>query len=143
MKHEQARSKNGAEAKELASISQGKALGLLGSKTLSVPLPFESKIVLCESVRVAGTTHVPNISDIMEKMPDEATFKFVREPNNEADAWAIKIEYEGQKIGYMPADKNEMLARLMDGGKTLQGTLLEYELQRNWWKIFIEVSLMD
>lgn len=143
MKDEHASSKNNTQSKELVTITQGKALGLLGSKTLSVPLPFESKIVLCESIRVAGTTHVPNISDIIEKMPDEAMFKFVREPNNEADTWAIKIEYEGQKIGYMPADKNEMLARLMDGGKTLQGTLLEYELQGNWWKIYFEVSLVD
>ena len=143
MKHEQPRSKNSTESKELANIAQGKSLGLLGSKALSIPLPFESKIVLCDSVRVAGTTHTPNISNIMEKVPDEATFKFVRDPHNEADKWAIKIEYDGQKIGYMPADKNEMFARLMDGGKTLQGTLLERELRGNWWKIYIEVSLMD
>lgn len=131
------------EAKEIATITQGRSLGLVGTGTLSVPLPFESKIVLCESVRIAGTSHAPNIDDVMAKMPDDAQLTLLREPDNPADRWAIRVGHDGQKIGYMPADKNELIARLMDGGKTIRGSLVEHELQGNWWKVYMEVSLID
>lgn len=128
---------------ELSTIAQGQSLGLVGASTLSVPVPFESKIVLFKSVRIAGTTHTPNINDVMNQIPEDALLRFVREPDNQADPWAIRVEYGGRKIGYMPADKNELIARLMDGGKTLRGSLLEYSLQGNWWKVYMEVSLID
>lgn len=127
----------------LSTIVQGQSLGLVGASTLSVPVPFESKIVLFESVRIAGTTHAPNINDVMEQIPEDALLRFVCEPDNQADPWAIRVEYGGKKIGYMPADKNELIARLMDGGKTLHGSLLECSLQGDWWKVYMEVSLID
>lgn len=127
----------------LSIISQGQSLGLVGTSTLSVPLPFESKIVLCESIRVAGTTHAPNIDDVMEQTPEDAQLDLFREPDNQADKWAIRIEFNGQKIGYVPADKNEMIARLMDGGKAIRGSLVEKGRQGNWWKVYMEVSLVD
>lgn len=129
--------------KEILAIAHGQSLGLTGTGALSIPLPFESKIVLCESVRVAGTTHTPNIANIMREMPEDARLVFFREPDNQADPWAIRVEYGGRKIGYMPADKNELIARLMDGGKTVRGSLKEKELQGNWWKVYMEVSLID
>lgn len=128
---------------ELSAIAQGQSLGLVGASTLSVPVPFESKIVLFESVRIAGTTHTPSINDVIDRIPEDALLRFVREPDNQADPWAIRVEYDGRKIGYMPADKNELIARLMDGGKTLHGSLLERSLQGNWWKVYMEVSLID
>lgn len=127
----------------LATITQAQQLGLVSASTLSVPMPFESKIVLFESIRVAGTSHAPNIDATMGQMPDEARLSLVREPDNQADGWAIRVEHDGKKIGYMPADKNEVLARLMDGGKTLGGELVSRELRGTWWNVHMEVYLID
>lgn len=132
-----------SETSALATIAQAKSLGLVGEGALSVPMPFESKIALFESVRVAGTTHAPGIDDTMESMAEGAKLDFVREPGNQVDKWAVRIEHGGRKIGYMPADRNEVLARLMDGGKTIQGKLVSHERQGNWWKVYVEVSLVD
>ncbi len=127
----------------LATITQAQQLGLVGASTLSVPMPFESHIVLFESIRVAGTSHAPDIDATMGQMPDEARLDLVREPDNQADSWAICVEYDGKRIGYMPADKNEVLARLMDGGKTLGGELVSRELRDTWWNVHMEVYLID
>lgn len=135
--------KTASEAAALSTIAQAQTLGLVGTNTLSVPLPFESKIVLFERVRIAGTTHAPEIDTIMEAIAENATLRLVREPENQADKWAIRVEYGGKKIGYLPADKNELVARLMDGGKSLEATLIEHEQQGNWWKVYVEVSLID
>lgn len=132
-----------AEESALATITQAQALGLVSPDALSVPLPFESKIILFESVRVAGTTHTPNTHNTMGQISENAKFDLVREPENLGDPWAIRIEYRGKKIGYFPADRNEIPARLMDGGKTLRGELVSCERQGDWWKIFLEVSLVD
>ena len=131
------------DAGALATITQAQQLGLVGANTLSVPMPFESQIVLFESIRVAGTSYAPDIDATMGQMPDEARLELVREPDNQADAWAIRVEHDGKKIGYIPADKNEMLARLMDGGKTLGGKLVSRELRGTWWNVHMEVYLID
>lgn len=127
----------------LSTVAQAQQLGLVGASTLSMPMPFESKIVLFESMRIAGTAHVPNIGEIMVRIPDDAYLVLVREPDNQADTWAIRIEYNGKKIGYIPSDKNEVLARLMDGGKSIRGRLISRELQGTWWKAHLEVDLID
>ena len=127
----------------LATVTQAQQLGLVGTSTLSVPMPFESRIVLCESVRIAGTSHAPDIDATMRQMPDEARLDLVREPDNQADSWAIRVEHDGKKIGYVPADKNEVLARLMDGGKALSGKLVSRELRGTWWNVHMEVYLID
>lgn len=127
----------------LATITQAQQLGLVGANTLSVSMPFELRIVLFESVRIAGTSHAPDIDATMRQMLDEARLDLVREPDNQADSWAIRVEHDGKKIGYVPADKNEVLARLMDGGKALSGELVSRELRGTWWNVHMEVYLID
>lgn len=127
----------------LALISQGSQLGVFDPSQLSAPMPFATTIVLHESVRIAGTTHVPNIDTLMDTIPQEAHLTFVREPANPADQWAIRVEHTGSKLGYVPADINELLARLMDGGKQVEGRLLDREQQGSWWKVHMEVVLVD
>lgn len=131
------------ESAALATVTQAQQLGLVDTSTLSVPMPFESKIVLFESIRVAGTSHAPDIDATMHQIPNYAPLDLVREPDNPADGWAICVEHGSRKIGYVPADKNELLARLMDGGKTIRGALVSSELQGNWWNVHMEVSLVD
>lgn len=130
-------------AQALVTMSNASALGLVGSSALSVPVPFENKIRLYDCLRIAGTTHAPDIDQIMDDMPDGAAFTLVREPANAADDWAIRVEHRGRKVGYVPADVNEVLARLMDGGKILAGSLVDAEQRGCWWKVYMEVSLVD
>jgi hypothetical protein len=127
----------------LSTIANAGQLGLINKNSLSIPLPFQSKIVLFEAVRIAGTTHASGIDDVMKCMPEDASVDFVREPENLVDKWAIRVDFAGQKLGYMPADKNEVIARLMDGGKSIQAVVVSREKIGNWWKIFMEVSLVD
>ena len=114
-----------------------------GGTSLSVPAPFQSKIVLIEDMRIAGTMHVRGIDDIVDKLDVDTDLRLEREPDNLADAWAIKVYAGESRIGYVPADCNEILARLMDGGKALSAKLIGKEKLGTWNKLHMEVSLDD
>lgn len=134
-----------ANSSAITAIGAG---GLIAAATaagtpLSVPVPFQSKIVLIEDARVAGTTHVRGIDEIAEHLEVGMDLRFEREPGNLADYWAIKVYAGDDRIGFVPADCNEVLARLMDGGKALSGKLTGKEKLGTWNKLHMEVSLDD
>ena len=52
----------------------------------------------------------------------------VREPENPYDERAILVEnLEGEKLGYIPRRKNEVLASLMDAGKSIYARVCHLE----------------
>ena len=105
--------------------------------------PYENKIFLIE-VRIAGTTHIENIYELEPELTIGKRVKFFREPHNPYDEKAIVLRDEkGNKLGYIPRDKNEILSRLMDGGKLLYGTINSKERIDRWVKITIQVYLDD
>ena len=69
--------------------------------------------------------------------------RLLREPGNLADTWAIKVFVGDVRIGYVPADRNEILARLMDGGKRLSAEVVDHELVGTWHKVTMGVWLDD
>ena len=129
----------------IATIGAGGIIAAAGAAgtPLSVPIPFQSRIVLIEDARVAGTTHVKGIDGIVEELEVGADLRLEREPGNLADCWAIKVYAGPERIGYVPADCNEIIARLMDGGKAVSGKLTGKEKVGTWNKLHMEVSLDD
>ena len=70
--------------------------------------------------------------------------KFVREANNPHDTLAIMVkDHDGNKLGYVPKQKNEILSRLMDAGKLIYGTVNKKERFGNWLKITIQIFMED
>ena len=128
----------------IASIPSG-ALGPAGegSANLQIPVPFAARIVLLEDTHIAGTTHVHGIDELAEGIAVGQELELVRDTANMRDAWAIRVMANDTRVGYVPADRNEVLARLMDGGKKLGATVTEKELLGNWHKIHMEVYLDD
>ena len=107
-----------------------------------LPKPFVQEVELLDC-NVAGTTFL-DLDDIEPKLKKHQLLMLKREPNNEYDNNAIIIlTEEGQKLGYVPQDKNEVLSKLMDAGKLLFGRLDEKSWVDNWLKLDIQVYLRD
>ena len=137
-----------ADVKGSGAIAAIGAGGIIGAASaagapLSVPVPFQNRIVLIEDTRVAGTTHIRGIDGIVEGLEIGMDLRLEREPGNLADCWAIRVYAGDDRIGFVPADCNEILARLMDGGKALSAKLIGQEKLGNWNKLHMEVSLDD
>lgn len=132
-------------ATALAAIGAGSIIAAADAAgaSLSVPMPFQNRIVLIEHARIAGTARIRDIDKISESLAMGAALSLEREPGNLADCWAIKVASGGSPIGYVPADCNEILARLMDGGKALSASLTGKETTGKWTRLYMEVSLDD
>ena len=96
-----------------------------------------------DGIHVAGTSH-HNIKDIeLEIQPDDFLI-FKREPKNPHDKFAIAIFTElEKKLGYIPKEKNEILARLMDSGKLIFGKIVSKKWINNWLKIEIKIFMRE
>lgn len=103
---------------------------------------FDEDILALEST-VAGTSHL-SLGEIEKKLEvDVSELKLEREPKNEYDGFAVKILFEGQKIGYIPRSKNQTIARLMDAGKQFYAKAIKKSWEGTWLKIDITVYLKD
>lgn len=93
--------------------------------------------------RAAGTTHLDLVAVEPELAPQDLLV-FQREQQNPHDPLAILIlDTKGHKLGYVPREKNEIPARLLDAGKMLFGRLEAKTWQSRWLKLTIRVFLRD
>ena len=107
-----------------------------------LPKPFVQEVELL-NCNIAGTTFL-NLKDIEPKLKKHQLLVLKREPKNEYDDKAILILTEdGQKLGYVPQEKNEILSSLMDAGKLLFGRLDEKNWVDRWLTLDIQVYLRD
>ena len=107
-----------------------------------LPKPFVQEVELL-NCNIAGTTFL-NLKDIEPKLKKNQLLVLKREPKNKYDDKAILILTEdGQKLGYVPQEKNEILSKLMDAGKLLFGRLDEKNWVGRWLRLDIQVYLRD
>lgn len=61
------------------------------------------------------------------------TLALVREPDNPYDAKAVRVEWQGRKLGYVPRRENADVARLMDRGQRLAARITRLAEARDPW----------
>ena len=68
--------------------------------------------------------------------------QLVREPDNAHDLNAVRVEWQGHKLGYVPRADNEALARFMDRGSKAEARITRLKKSRNpWQRMEFEVYL--
>lgn len=64
----------------------------------------------------------------------------IREPDNVYDAKAVRVEWQGHKIGYVPRRENADVARFMDGGQALVARINRLaEVRDPWSRVRFEI----
>ncbi len=108
---------------------------------IEIPKPFSQPICLVPDTRIAGTTHIDDIDELAPKLSVGERLALVREKDNRYDEWCIRVNTSaGGRLGFVPADINEIPARLMDGGKAFYA---EVNKVGGWWKMGMGVWLDD
>lgn len=119
-------------------------IGLFGVAVLP-PLAFKNfqQIYLLQCF-VRGFQYYagPRLLDVMH---EGSLLELVREPENLHDPCAIALHFNRQKIGFIPAESNEILSRLLDSGLVeivAEITHLEKEAA-TWENVHVAISLLS
>lgn len=114
-----------------------------GNSDIDLTRPFSREIFLLNTY-IAGTSYIPNMDSVIKNIEKGSKLNLYREPNNKHDELAIIIkDSNGNKIGYVPRENNEILARLMDAGKLIYGIVKDIEKIHNWYRIGVKIYLKD
>ncbi len=68
----------------------------------------------------------------------------VREPDNRHDSRAVRVDWNGHTLGYIPRVDNAAICHLLDSGKQVSAEIAALRLSTNpWHRIELAVSLLD
>lgn len=115
-------------------------LAALASGGISIQV-LPKEILVLQTI-VAGTSFT-NANTFENKLYKNVALQMKREPKNKYDAFAIVLLLNNKKVGYLPKDKNEVIARLLDAGKSFVTKITEKEMEGSWMKIEVDVFLKD
>lgn len=103
-------------------------------------LPFARDLFLLET-HVAGLAHY-QVESVQDLLVAGLPVLLQREPGNAHDDLAIEVLTQGRvKLGYVPKNRNPVLARLMDAGKLLVAEVASVGTWDGWGSDQIEVRL--
>lgn len=68
------------------------------------------------------------------------TLALVREPDNAYDSNAVRVEWHGHKLGYVPRRDNAAVARMLDHAMPLDAKITRLLKTRNpWQRLLFEI----
>ena len=106
------------------------------------PCTAESVKILVQSSPLAGSQFyaVTRVWDEI-RLGDKLTL--TREPGNRHDPNAIRVDWNGQQLGYVPRAENRAVARAMDSGEKMEARVSKLRTDPNpWRRVEFEVYLI-
>jgi hypothetical protein len=80
---------------------------------------------------------------LWEKMSVGDVVMLIREPDNPHDPRAVRVEWQGAQLGYLPRAENEAVAAAMDRGERVSARIAALAKHRNpWRRVRIEVFVV-
>lgn len=89
-----------------------------------------------------GYTEGPRL---LERLATGEALQLVREPDNPHDPRAVRIDWNGYKLGYVPRNDNASVARRLDAGEPLNARITRVQRGADRWQpVDIEIcSVVD
>jgi hypothetical protein len=110
---------------------------------LSFAAHAESVRLLVQSSPLAGAQYYA-ADALRDRLRVGDALALIREPDNPHDARAVRIEWRGVKLGYLPRAENEAVAAALDRGERVTGRIAALIPHRNPWRrlridVFVEL----
>jgi hypothetical protein len=79
-------------------------------------------------------------AELWRELREGDTLALVREPDNAYDGNAVRVEWRGRQLGYLPRAENRAVAAEMDRGGRVEARIAKLREHRNpWQRMLIEV----
>jgi len=90
----------------------------------------QSSEILVQSSITAGLAH-HEAKAVWEQIKPGDALVLAREPSNVHDSGAVRVEWNGHVLGYLPRTENEAVARQLERGNLLQARVVSLGQYRN------------
>ena len=109
---------------------------------LAAPAAAESIMVLEHSSPLDGFQFYAG-RELWDEMKAGDALVLVREPDNPRDVHAVRVEWRGRKLGYLPRAENRAVAAEMDRGGKVAARIARLSRHRDpWRRILVEVHVV-
>lgn len=103
----------------------------------------ESIRMLVQNSPLAGSQYYA-LGDFWTEIKVGDALELIREPDNKHDHNAIRVEWRGHKLGYVPRAQNSAVAAAMDVGGRLTARVSSVSDNKNPWQrlafeVFVEL----
>ena len=83
------------------------------------------------SGRIAGLGYAAD-PRLLDQLWIGEALQLVREPDNPHDSLAVRVDWSGRKLGYVPRPGNGCIAQELDAGTELQAVITAVSFHENW-----------
>jgi hypothetical protein len=116
--------------KPAAVLTRGMIVAVLAWALVSAAQDRGTAEILVQVSLTAGLRY-HDAKAVWDQMKDGDSLTLVREPENPYDLSAVRVDWNGHKLGYIPRTQNEAVARQMDRGNKLQARITKLIKYRN------------
>ena len=106
------------------------ALALVLAASAAAQMQGVSAGILVQSSPLAGFRYY-DAGALWDEMKVGDALALVREPGNPHDANAIRVEWRGHKLGYVPRSENADVARQIDRGTPVRARISRLQISRS------------
>ena len=117
----------------------------LAAAVLPAPVHATEARIIVQQSPLAGFQYYEG-KGLWEMMRVGDALTLVREPQNTHDANAVRVEWRGEMLGYVPRRENSDVARQMDHGAPVRARIVRLKAARNPWQriefeVYVDLSL--
>jgi len=117
------------------------ALGALIGLALAPCAGAESIKIVVQRSPLAGSQYYA-ASRVWNEIRPGDRLTLTREPGNRHDRNAVRVDWNGQQLGYVPRAENRAVARALDAGEALEARVAKLRDDANpWRRVEFEVYL--
>lgn len=101
----------------------------------------QSVRILVQSSPLAGYQYHAG-AEIWDQLKSGDTLALVREPDNPHDRNAVRVEWQGRQLGYLPRAENQAIAVELDRGSRVEARIARLREAKNpWQRVLIDVFI--
>jgi hypothetical protein len=118
------------EEPELRAGAVPRILAVLALLACAGVAQAQTNEILVQTSVTAGLAH-HEAKAVWEQIKPGDALVLVRDPGNVHDPGAVRVEWNGHMLGYLPRTDNEAVARQLDRGNQLQARVVRLGQYRN------------
>lgn len=122
-----------AKSKRRTWLRAMPALALAGLVAACPPAWAQQMRILVQRSPLAGFSFHDG-EQVWEQLRVGDELALVREPDNAHDPRAVRVEWQGRKLGYLPRAENRVVSAEMDRGTRVSGRIAALTRARNPWR---------